>query len=800
MSPRRTFSSTAFILATVATPLAAQKGGHEELTLDAILEHPEDFVPKLPRCGFLPGEMTAVYQVSEVPGKIEVVDRFDVKTRGTTRLFHGDQIREALRAGGASIEQGGTVPPFTFQSLSRVRVETRDGVYDWTPGTPKAERTLELFPKASASAIAPGDVAVAAIVDGDLSVRGADGKLARVTWDGHAEDIEYGGAAHRSEFGITGGLFWDAQGRRLAFYREDKTGIPLYPYADYTTTPPKPVHGRYPMAGGPNSRVTVGVYDRTDGSLRYLETVGDPDVYWTNITFDRSGEKVIVALVTRSQQQCDLVEFDAHTGKRLHTLLTETDPEWVEPENPPVFLPDGSFLWLSSRDGYRRIWHHAADGTMVWPENEGRFDVRSIVHVAADGSKLWLSASGPDPRENHLYEVRIGRPMPVMALNAQAKMKSLTNWGRGWHDAEVRDDGVVLDKWSSMQSPGMVTVLTPDGGRWIVGAAADPLVRYQVGRNEFFTVETADGATLQAHAILPPFPDVLRKAPILLYVYGGPHLQMVRDTWAGGANLWLQYMASRGYLVIRCDGRGTPCRGIEFEQAIHRHLGEIEVFDQLSAIDTAAKLFPFADRSRVGVHGWSFGGYMTLRLLTMAPGEFTCGVSGAPVTDWRQYETGYTERYMDTPEENPDGYENSSVLPFVKNLKDHLLLVQGTDDKTVMWSQSMNFLQRCIDQQKLIDFMAYPMELHGLKGKSKQQFYRLMTRYFEEHLPAPIPMRTLPPAPAKLDPSETDAAKDAQGEAQLDDRTRAKLDAIKRDKLEQAEKQKKLEQQPPVRR
>lgn len=729
---------TLVMTAALAGLGTAQKFGREILTLKDVLERGAELTPKPPRIGFLPGETTVVWQVLEVPGNIEVVDRVDLRTRGTTRLFNGVVLRKALREGGSAIEDGGGVPPFRFAAENQVRVETSDGVWLWSFGQTKAVRALGKLPGASAEAIAPGDVALAAVLADDLHVLDAAGRDLRVTFDGKAQDVEYGGAAHRAEFGIQGGLFWDRSGDQLAFYREDMRAIAPYPYAEYRGDTPQPRHGRYPMAGRTHSSVQVGIVDRRDGSLRWLLRDGEPDVYWTNVTWAPDGKSLVVALVSRDQTRCELVEFDAQSGRALRTLWTETDEQWIEPEQGPMFLPDGSgFLWFSSRDGHRQLWRHARDGAPLWRETEGAFDFRSFLAFSDDGAFAFAMASGPNPRENHLVQVRLGRPKPVMALDAVPKQTILTQWGRGWHECELRSDGVAIDQWSSLQSPGLVSVLTPGGGRWVVGAAADPLARFQLGRHEFFTVETADGAQLHAHAMLPPYPDRLRKSPVLLYVYGGPKAQLVRDVWGGGASLWLQYLASRGYVVIRCDGRGTPWRGIEFEQEVHRHLGEIEVFDQLSALDTALKLFPFADEQRVGVHGWSFGGYLTLRLLTMAPHQFRCGVAGAPVTDWRQYETGYTERYMDTPQENPDGYEASSVLPFVENLSARLLLVHGTDDRTVMWSQAMAFVERCVALGKQIDLLVYPMQQHALQGPSRKHFFERMTQFFEEQLPPP---------------------------------------------------------------
>jgi len=303
-----------------------------------------------------------------------------------------------------------------------------------------------------------------------------------------------------------------------------------------------------------------------------------------------------------------------------------------------------------------------------------------------------------------------------------------------WSNLETRPSARILDLASGTATP--------------LPQPADPLAGFALPTQRLFQITTEGDVVLYGHLALPSNLAEGQKCPLLLYVYGGPHVQLVTDSWFGGASLSLQAFAAEGYVVCRLDNRGTPNRGIEFEQSVHRRLGTIEVDDQLRAVEWC-KQQPFVDAARIGVHGWSYGGYMTLRLMLKAPEVFACGVSGAPVTDWAMYETGYTERYMDTPAENADGYEKSSCLPLAGQLKRPLLLVQGTDDKTVMWSHSLAFVRRCIDAGAPLEYFVYPGQKHGLVGKDREHFLRRMHDFFAEHMPpAPAPAVTPPAAPA----------------------------------------------------
>ncbi|MHC4812135.1 MAG: S9 family peptidase [Planctomycetota bacterium] len=712
-----------------------QTRGHD-LTLERILSNPRSLVPALPPAQWIPG--TESFSMLKPGPNKQVVAAFDARG-GNEDLFDLDQIKAALAAAGMPGAKTLRRIPLGFRWVDRdtLRLERPDGVYHWNITQTGATKKLSLPPGAGPVACSNHDARAAYLLNHQLFVQQGTDRFAMVQKDG-SKDIVYGGAAHRAEFGIHDGLWWGPNERYLAFYREDLSPITAYPYADHTVMPPRPVHGRYPMAGRVHSQVQVGVYDTKRQKLYYLEAEQGADgkakdVYWTNVTFGPKGQKIYVAIVNRGQDHMDLVRFDLATGKREQVLFSEDDKEWIEPESGPIFLPDkrGSFLWFSPRDGYRHLYLYQQDGTLVRQVTSGRFDVRQFVGFSTArtsagiaATAAFVMASGADPLEMHLWEVGL-RP------GDGNEMQRRTH-DAGWHSCQVCDSGeFVLDRFSNLQTPGVLQDLNRKG-KSLRKMAAPNLIK-NMPAQELFQVRTEDGTTLHGHLLLPPDLDPGTKYPLLLYVYGGPHSQLVRNRFLGGGNLWLAYLATRGILVARLDNRGTDNRGIEFSQTVFRQLSNLEVKDQVAAVEQLCKR-PYVDRNRIGVHGWSYGGYMTLALMLRAPDLFTCGAAGAPVTDWAQYETGYTERYMDTPRENPDGYKKGSVIPLAKKLKGRLLILHGTGDDTVMWSHSLLFVDRCIDAGVLVDYMPYPMQKHGIRGKDRKHLYKLLTRFFVDHL------------------------------------------------------------------
>ena len=551
----------------------------------------------------------------------------------------------------------------------------------------------------------------------------------RVSTNG-GPDIAHGVAVSRVEFGITDGLWWDPTSRRIAFYEEDFRPIAAYPYVDHKQTPAKLVHGRYPMAGQPGSIVRVGVHDVKAGKTVWLATDPKKDEYLTNVTWVPGGDALIIAHVSRSQDRVEVVRYDAVTGEREALLFVESDHEWVEPEHGPLFLPDGSgdFLWVSSRSGHRHFWHYRGDGRLVGQVTKGKFDMRAFVRWAPDGKGIFWETSGPNPLHKHLF---------FTALDASAQ-RAVTS-GRGHHAARLSPDGAhALDVHSNLELPQATDLIRVSDGKVLrrVHRAKDPFAEFVKCRESFFTVKGKDGAELHGYLILPPESKPGEKLPVINYVYGGPHSQLVTDQWISGFSrwtIWLHAMAQRGYVCFIVDGRGTANRGIDWVQAVHRRLGTVEADDQVAGLEYVLKRKD-TDPDRVGVTGWSYGGFMTATLLTRKPEWYKAGVSGAPVTDWAYYETGYGERYMDTPQENPKGYATADPGSHAKNIKGRLLVVHGSRDETVMWQSSIEFVRKCIDAGAPVDYMVYPGQLHGLRGKNFAHFINKMTDYFDLHV------------------------------------------------------------------
>lgn len=642
-------------------------------------------------------------------------------------LLRTDSLRDAWKAAGLS----GRVTvssAFTWVDVDTLRYARGASVYRIHLAPLRIEPVLVTSVRgARPIAFAPGDAFVSYVKDHDVCVLGPDGDPTRVTRGG-SDDVTFGVSVSRNEIGIRDGMWWCPNGRRLAFYKEDRRQIPRYPYADFRPTPARGVYGRYPMAGGKDSIVFVGVHDTQGGETVWLDTDPTVDEYLTNVTWSPDGETLWVVHVNRDQNVARLVPYDAKTGARGKALLTERDEQWVEPEIPPRFLPDGSgrFLWFSRRDGYRQPYVCAPDGSVGPRLMTGDYDVLSFVGFTPDGTAFDVVTTGPDPRQRHVYRIAVdGGETPLTT-------------GRGRHRATVSPDGRhVLDAHSHLELPLAIDVTTIDGKRVRrVHQADNPLAKFRTGTQRFFEIESADGHTLYGHAIFPPDAKRGDNHPVIHYVYGGPHAQLVTDTWMGGGGrwiLWMHYMASRGYVVVRVDNRGTPNRGIEFEQAIHRRLGQLEVEDQVAALEWLHGL-GVTDRTRVGVHGWSYGGYMTLMLATKAGAHYRAAVSGAPVTDWKYYEVGYGERYMDTPKSNPEGYAKARPAAHIEGLKARLLVVHGTADDVVMFQNTIDFVDRCIDEGVEVETMIYPGQRHGLGGKSFAHFLRKMTRFFDREL------------------------------------------------------------------
>lgn len=574
--------------------------------------------------------------------------------------------------------------------------------------------------------------ALAQVKDDNLFVIDATGKTTQLTTDG-SRDIVYGQSVHRNEFGIEGGLFWNPQGTRLAFYRMDQSMVTDYPLVDVpelddtTRYIAAPAPEKYPMAGQTSHKVTVGVYDLATGKTVYLDA-GDPtDRYFTNVCWNPEGTIVYMQEVNRDQNDCHLVSYDAITGKRIAELYHETHEKYVEPQTPIVFLPwdDSQFIMQSQRDGYNHLYIFK-DGKLNRQLTSGKWVVMEVLGFDKGNHNVIIAANAESPIQRNIYRVNIDNGI----------MTRIDEGGKGWHNAMLSDNGKwLIDNYQEPDVPRNIALVNTATGKTLrYFTAPDPWLGYSVPEYRCGSIKAADGITpLYYRMVMPVDFDPTKKYPTVVYVYGGPHAHNVDARWHYCSRSWETYMAQRGYLLFILDNRGSENRGRDFEQATFRHLGQEEMKDQMCGVDFLKSL-PYVDADRLGVHGWSFGGFMTISLMTNYPDVFKVGVAGGPVIDWKWYEVMYGERYMDTPQDNPEGYAQTSLLAKAQDLKGRLQIIIGLNDPTVVPQHAYSFLKACIAAGTQPDFYVYPGQGHNMMGHQSVHLHERITRYFDDYL------------------------------------------------------------------
>jgi len=539
--------------------------------------------------------------------------------------------------------------------------------------------------------------------------------------------IVCGRYVHRREFGIEKGTFWSPSGRYLAFYRKDESMVKDYPLVDYMTREAELKAVKYPMAGMTSHQVSVGVYDLETGKTVYLQTGSPDDHYLTNISWDPQEEFIYLAEVNRAQNHMQLNQYHVVDGQKLKTLFEESRSTYVEPLHPLWFSktnPD-EFYYMSRKDGWFHLYLYNTNGKLIRQLTKGNWEITELLGFDSKEKYAYIQATKESPLDRNTYRVNLQNG-DMLKLDGT----------RGVHKAEFSPNfAYCLDKWSADTIPGQ-TDIRETSGKFIrtVSKAENTLKDYSIGENKVITYKAADDSTdIYARMILPPNFDPTKKYPTIVYIYGGPHIQLITNSWNNNANWWFYYMADNGYIVFTADSRGSANRGRLFEEVTHRHLGVLETKDQMKGIEYLQNL-PYVDQSRIGVHGWSFGGFMTLNLMLRQPDVFKVGVSGGPVVDWEMYEVMYGERYMDTPQENPDGYKESNMINYVKNLEGKLMLIHGAQDETVVMQHSLKFLRECINQNKQVDFFAYPTHEHNVRGQDRVHLMKKISQYFFDYL------------------------------------------------------------------
>ena len=549
------------------------------------------------------------------------------------------------------------------------------------------------------------------------------------------KNITYGQFVSRNEFGINDGILWAPDSSKVAFYRKDESRVTSFPLLDITTRTGSLKEIKYPMAGMDSENVQLGIYDVAAGSTIYIkaEEFGY-DRYLTNITWSPDATGVYVQVLDRSQKHMKLNLYSAQDGSLVKTLLTEDSDKYVEPLDPLYFIAgsNGFFLYrTASRDGYRNLYLCDNDG------NVRRLTATDadVEYIANDGRYVYYTSAEVSPVDNHLFRIEIKGLKKGVVKSTFGTPQRLTTES-GWHTISMSPDcKYFTDSWSNLTTPRVIDLCTADGKtvRNLL-TAEDPTMDYAYTEISLGTVKSADGQYDNWYRLIKPKDfDPSKKYPVILYVYGGPHSQMVQNTYMAQLRRWEMYMAQRGYLVYVQDNRGTPNRGLAFEQAIHGQCGQAEMADQMEGIKMLMDL-PYVDKDRIGVHGWSYGGFMTISLITNYPEVFKVGVAGGPVIDWKWYEVMYGERYMDHPDTNPEGYAKTSLINKAKDLKGKLLICQGAIDPVVVWEHSLSFVRECIKNNVQVDYFPYPCAEHNVMGKDRVHLHDKISMYFEDYL------------------------------------------------------------------
>lgn len=556
-----------------------------------------------------------------------------------------------------------------------------------------------------------------------ISVSGIE---AAVTSDPEKNIVYGANNVHRNEFGIDKGTFWSPRGNYLAFYRMDQTMVPGYPLVDITSRIATVVPSKYPMAGEKSHEVTLGIYNLRTKATVYMKTGLPAEQYLTSITWDPSEAYIYIGLLNRDQNHLKMNKYNALNGEFVKTLFEEKSERYVEPENSLYFNPSkpNEFLWLSERDGYNHLYYYNTEGKLINQVTSGDWMVTRFDGFTPDGKELFFTSTKESPLQKNLY---------ITTLSAPELRKLSTE--KGTHSIKISASGrYIVDQFSnSTVALKVVVTRVQNNEQTLLHEVINPLRDYKLGETTIFTLKNSAGTDLFCRMIKPTDFDPAKKYPAIVYVYGGPHAQLITESWLSGAGFYLNYLAQQGYVVFTLDNRGSANRGFAFESAIHRQCGTLETEDQMTGVNYLIQQ-PFIDTARLGIDGWSYGGFMTINMLLENPGVFKAATAGGPVCDWKYYEVMYGERYMDTPQTNPEGYKKASIIEKAGNLRDNLLIIHCTSDPVVVWQNSLNFVQACVEKGILLDYFVYPGHDHNVGGPDRTHLIMKIEDYFKKNL------------------------------------------------------------------
>ena len=676
-----------------------------------------------------------------VKPEIDRVVTVDLRNGKETLLAEIDDISDILKKDGIDTN----LPSLQNVQLlwpgeSKMLVRTRTSFYvlDWKNKTVVAKQEM---PRGAANAdFNNNSCNLAYTINNNLYVNGKQ-------LTDEPEGIVVGQSVHRNEFGINKGTFWSPKGNLLAFYNMDESMVTEYPLVNIDARVGELNPVRYPMAGMTSHKVKIGIYDVNTDKTIYLDA-GDPtDRYFTNISWAPDEKSIWLIELNRDQNHAKLCQYDVKTGKLMGVFYEEENPKYVEPENPIVFLPwdPSKFIYQSERDGFNHLYlmdtqtsvyseKHSV-GNSSYKESfkttqltKGNWLVQGILGFNEAKKEIIYSSTEVSPLQTNIYKV-----------NVKNGTKTTLNDTEGVHRAQISASGTYLiDNYSTPTVARKIDVYNTTG-KGLAKAinlltAEDPLKGFLLPQIETGTIKASDGKTELYYRVCKPADfDATKKYPAIVYVYGGPHAQMIHNGLRYDARGWDLYMANKGYIMFTLDNRGSDNRGFEFESTTFRHLGVEESKDQVKGVEFLKSL-PYVDANRIGVHGWSFGGHMTTSLMLRYPEIYKVGVAGGPVIDWAFYEVMYGERYMNTPQANPDGYKETNLRNLAGNLKGHLLMIHDYQDETCVPQHTLSFIKACVDARTYPDLFIYPGHPHNVSGRDRIHLHEKITRYFEDNL------------------------------------------------------------------
>lgn len=700
-----------FVFATIGLMSYAQK---KQLSLsDAVLQQYRSFRDE--QCNsvtWIPGTDSYVY----------ASNNYQTLYQGSVKNTQAQEFITLKEANAILGSQLYSFYGFSFKNASELLLTDGNNYYLLNVSA-KSGSKLASVPEDGANAeLEIHSGAVAYTVENNLWIVNAKGEKISVTANTD-KNIVSGQTYARSEFGITDGIFWSGKGTYLAFYQKDEREVENYPLVDITKTPAALTNIKYPMAGLKSEKPKVGIYNIASKKTVFIAPKGAADSYLTNLSWTPDEKHVLIAEVNREQNHMWLNLYDAETGNFVRTLLEESNDRWVEPEHPAFFpiTSSSNFVWISEKDGFNNLYYYSIDGKLIKQLTANKFVVKEILQSINKGKEIVFASTGTSPLNTLYY-----------AVDMTGKQRCLTI-EEGTHSIAINDVGTYfIDSYSSHSVPGKVELKTMAGkiAKTLL-VAKNKLSDLAIGTADIGQIKAEDGSVLYTRLIKPSNFDPNKKYPVMIYVYGGPHAQMITNSWLDGANLWMYWMAEQGYLVFTLDNRGSAERGFAFESQIHRQLGTVEMNDQMKGVEFLKSL-PYVDGNRLAVHGWSFGGFMTTSLMLKQADVFKVGVAGGPVTDWKFYEIMYGERYMDKPEENQKGYEEASLMTHAHKLKGDLLLIHGSVDDVVVPQHNDVLLKRFVETGIQIDFFHYPMHKHNVGGKDRVHLIQKVLDYIIE--------------------------------------------------------------------